>query len=303
MIVTLEKMLGRRLAQARKRNGWTQARLASEIDKGYERSMISHVEAGRATLHFDALVKAARALDVSIDYLAGLTDDPSPADDRSRTSGSGLQRVPLRSVTITAPGQLNIESAPIMGHLAFRREWLEVHGIAADRCSAIEVADDSMEPTLQEGAWSLVDHQRTLRQGNGIFALIIDSELSVRRAVYSDEDWLLDSDNPKVRASAWPSNARVVGQVLWTGRVLGIGCVLHRAQDPRSETTFLVRSVLGMVGAKRSTTCTAMAPIVWECCGERTSNDTAALRGGIDSARKDPRRGIEERPQRRPAAG
>ena len=171
MIVTLEKMLGRRLAQARKRNGWTQARLASEIDKGYERSMISHVEAGRATLHFDALVKAARALDVSIDYLAGLTDDPSPADDRARTSSSGLQRVPLRSAAIAARGQPDFESAPIMGHLAFQREWLELHGIAPDRCSVIEVADDSMEPALQEGAWILVDHRQTRRVGNGIFAL------------------------------------------------------------------------------------------------------------------------------------
>ena len=107
-----------------------------------------------------------------------------------------------------------------MGHLAFRREWLEVHGITADRCSVIEVVDDSMEPTLQEGAWTLVDHQRTRRHGNGIFALIIDNELSIRRAVYSDEDWLLAGDNPKVRASAWPIKARVVGQVVWTGRVL-----------------------------------------------------------------------------------
>ena len=219
-IARLGRMLGRRLALARKRNGWTQARLASEIDKRYERSMISHVEAGRATLHFDALVKAARALDVSIDYLAGLTDDPSPADDRSRTSSSGFQRVPLRSATVSARGQLNIESSPIMGHLAFRREWLELHGIEADRCSVIEVADDSMEPTLQEGACVLVDHQRMRRQGNGIFALQIDNELSIRRAVYSDEDWLLASDNPKVRTLAWPSNARVVGQVVWTGRVL-----------------------------------------------------------------------------------
>ena len=213
-------MLGRRLAEARKRNGWTQVRLASEIDKRYERSMISHVEAGRATLHFDALVKAARALDVSIDYLAGLTDDPSPADDRSRTSSSELQRVPLRSDVIATGEQPDIESAPIMGHLTFRREWLEAHGIAANACSAVEVADDSMEPTLQEGAWILVDHRRTRRLGNGIFALQIENELTIGRAVYADKDWLLASDNPKIRSSKWPSNARVVGQVMWTGRVL-----------------------------------------------------------------------------------
>ena len=213
-------MLGQRLAQVRKRNGWTQARLASEIDERYDPSMISHVEAGRATLHFDALVKAARALDVSIDYLAGLTEDPSPADDRSRSSSSRLQRVPLRTPTSAENGPLDIESAPIIGHLAFRHEWLKAHGMRADACSAIEVADDAMEPTLQVGAWVLLDHRRTRRQGNAIFALQIDNELSIRRAVYSDQDWLLASDNPKVRDSEWPTSARVVGQIVWTGRAL-----------------------------------------------------------------------------------
>ena len=37
---------------------------ASAIGERYERSMISHVETGRATLHFDALVEVAQALDV-----------------------------------------------------------------------------------------------------------------------------------------------------------------------------------------------------------------------------------------------
>ena len=90
----------------------------------------------------------------------------------------------------------------------------------ADACSAIEVADDAMEPTLQAGAWVLLDHRRTRRQGNAIFALQIDNELSIRRAVYSDQDWLLASDNPKVRDSEWPTSARVVGQIVWTGRAL-----------------------------------------------------------------------------------
>ncbi len=44
--------------------------------------MISHVEANRSSLLYDGLVKAARVLGVSIDYLAGLTDDPTPAADR-----------------------------------------------------------------------------------------------------------------------------------------------------------------------------------------------------------------------------
>ena len=46
--------------------------------------MISHIESGRSGLVRDGLVKAAQVLDVSVDYLLGLTDDPVPVDDRVR---------------------------------------------------------------------------------------------------------------------------------------------------------------------------------------------------------------------------
>ncbi len=44
--------------------------------------MIGHVEHGRSGLLMDGAVRAAEILDVSLDYLAGLTDDPRPAADR-----------------------------------------------------------------------------------------------------------------------------------------------------------------------------------------------------------------------------
>lgn len=213
-------MLGQRLAQLRKRSGWTQARLAAVIGESYERSMISHVESGRATLHFDALVKVARALDVSIDYLAGLTEDPTPADDRCPADTSRLQRVPLREFADSEGRSTDLASAPPIGHLAFRREWMETHGISPDNCSAIEVPDAMMEPTIQAGAWVLVDHRRAIRQGSSIFAVNLGDKLYVRRAVYSDQDWLLVGDNPKCETLAWPREATVLGQVVWMGTVL-----------------------------------------------------------------------------------
>ena len=111
-------------------------------------------------------------------------------------------------------------SAPPIGHLAFRREWMETHRINPNDCSAIEVPDDLMEPTIQASAWVLVDHRRAIRQGSSIFAVNLEDELYIRRAVYSDQDWLLVGDNPKCEAMAWPREATVLGQVVWMGRVL-----------------------------------------------------------------------------------
>lgn len=67
----------------------------------------------------------------------------------------------------------------------------EAHGISTDSCNVIEFADDSTEPMLQEGTWPRVDHGRTSLQGYGIFALQLSSELSLERAVYSEDDWPL----------------------------------------------------------------------------------------------------------------
>ena len=182
--------------------------------------MISHVETGRATLHFDGLVKAARTLHVSLDYLAGLTEDPSPSEDRIPANESGLRRVPLRQMARAGGVPDDVLSAPVIGYLAFRSEWLDNHGITAEGCNAIEVPDESMEPTLQSGAWILVDHQRIRRQGGEIFAVLVGKDLFVRRAVYSDDGWMLTCDNPKRKTVAWPSSSRILGQVVWSSRVL-----------------------------------------------------------------------------------
>ena len=75
-------MFGARLLESRKRVGLSQRRLAIKIGERYSGTMISHVEHGRSNLLLDGATKAAEVLNVSLDYLTGLTDDPAPVDDR-----------------------------------------------------------------------------------------------------------------------------------------------------------------------------------------------------------------------------
>ena len=58
----------------------SQLQLAAAMGDRYDRSMIGHAEHNRSALLLDGAVSAARALRVSLDYLAGLVDDPTPAD-------------------------------------------------------------------------------------------------------------------------------------------------------------------------------------------------------------------------------
>lgn len=74
-----------------------QADLAVQISPDYSRSMVALVETGRRGLPFARVVNVARALGVSLDYLAGLTDDHRPAAEISRllVECRESQRIPI----------------------------------------------------------------------------------------------------------------------------------------------------------------------------------------------------------------
>ena len=232
---------GRRLAQSRKRVRLTQVQLAVALGDRYDHTMISHVEAGRSALLFDGATKAARELNISLDYLAGLTDDPVPssqlskalADERARVSelddAGALAPADSREfrpvlltqgMGIAAGTGANPDDERVLGSLAFRDDWLRRHGLSHTRCRVIEVTGGSMEPTLQHRAMILVDFQRTTRRRDKIFAVRTEDGPIVKRLQRTEDGWQLVSDNTAYKPVPWPRDAQVLGQVMWTGRTL-----------------------------------------------------------------------------------
>ena len=65
----------------------TQTDLGVAVGKTY--SLIAHVEAGRKQLSWEGWVLAAKELNVSLDYLAGLTNNPLSARDREERAARG----------------------------------------------------------------------------------------------------------------------------------------------------------------------------------------------------------------------
>ena len=65
----------------------TQTDLGVAVGKTY--SLIAHVEAGRKQLSWEGWVLAAKELSVSLDYLAGLTNNPLSARDRGERVARG----------------------------------------------------------------------------------------------------------------------------------------------------------------------------------------------------------------------
>jgi transcriptional regulator with XRE-family HTH domain len=71
-----------RLRAAREKRGFNQAQLATEA--GLPSTTISHFEAGSRKPSFDNLRRLSRALNVSSDYLMGITDTPDASGPGSR---------------------------------------------------------------------------------------------------------------------------------------------------------------------------------------------------------------------------
>ena len=112
-------------------------------------------------------------------------------------------------------------SEEVSGQVWFRRSWLDEHGLDASRCAVIVIAEDSMEPTLMDGAKILIDRERTVWRAGDIFVIQTPDGLIVRRAgADADGRPLMMSDNPTFEDMAWPDGAQPIGRVVWTARTL-----------------------------------------------------------------------------------
>ena len=197
------------------------------------------VEGGHSRFSVDRLGAAARALDVSTDYLHGLTDDPTPAgqlaralaaatggrlDDRSARAGPGDDGdyIGVSELASAAGGGAVVYDERVTGRIKFRRAWLARHGLVARHCRVIQVIGESMEPTLVDGCSILVNHTSRQRRIGHIYVVRTEDGLIVKRAgKHLSGVWQLVSDNPDKRTwpnRPWPEDAAIVGEVKWTAR-------------------------------------------------------------------------------------
>lgn len=65
-----------RLRSLRKAKGFSQVKM--QMLTGIDQSDYSKIECGKRQLSFEQCRRVALALETSMDYLAGLTDDPTP---------------------------------------------------------------------------------------------------------------------------------------------------------------------------------------------------------------------------------
>ena len=206
-------MLADRLASSRKRLGLSQAKLAAAMGERYSQSNISHIEAGRVGLAGEGLSMLARALGVSIDYLYGLTDDPTPAAELSR--GANLDAPEIAQVAAVPGSGMRSYDDTVIGWRPFEREWLRDRGIDPGNCSLVKVQGDLMEPTLPDGCVVLVDRSLREPHDGGIYVMETEEGLLVKRVGRHEGfgGWALLSDKWKWPPVPFTDDVHIIGRV------------------------------------------------------------------------------------------
>ena len=229
------KIIGDRLLQARQRRGMTQKRLAKEI--ATSASHLSSMEHGRVGISIRTALGVARILRVSVEYLAGMVDDPrSPSDmvaeierksdeiDVIKKRHEDSDDVAISEIDTSAGAGAVADDEKVTGHMKFPYRWLRNRGLRPAVCRIIRVSGDSMEPTLPNGAAVLVNLGSKHLQDGKIFVVRIGDDLLVKRTVRDPEaGWLLVSDSTAKDVWAtrpWPEDAQIIGEVKWVGRAL-----------------------------------------------------------------------------------
>lgn len=209
-----------RLSQLAKEGGRNSRKDLSAIT-GVPVSSLDKYAAGSREPSFDYLVQIAEGAGVSLDWLAGLSDD------RSRSSEGSFVAIPLLPEAVSAGGGMVAEANDwrVDRLLMFRREWMARIGVNPLRAHVLRVIGDSMEPTLFEGDVVLADVGDQSILGGGLFVVLLEDGPAVKRLDRDDDGAVLvlsDNDRYRARRVVPPlaDTFRIIGRVRWYARTL-----------------------------------------------------------------------------------
>lgn len=142
------------------------------------------------------------------------------------TLRDGLVEVPMLNVDASAGFGAVAESESAHTRFGFDERWLaRLTRAKGTSLSIINVAGDSMEPTLSSGDEVLVDaSDQSSQLRDGIYVLRADDALVVKRVTLKPggRKITISSDNPAY--PSWDdvdrSDIQIVGRVIWFGRAL-----------------------------------------------------------------------------------
>lgn len=213
--------IGKRLKYEMQKRGISSARLAT--DAGVKTSFIYDIISGKsANPSTVKLARVAESLGVSLASLVNTTPQPELIETQPGDTLFIPQLTVDYHTSNPTPGTAHEEQAPV----SFSRQWISAHLHVPERnLRWMRLTDDSMEPTLCRRDLLLLDCSAQSASPPGIYALLERNALLVKRlervGAPGEEHLRVISDNPQYSTyERSVFDARILGRVLWFGRVL-----------------------------------------------------------------------------------
>jgi phage repressor protein C with HTH and peptisase S24 domain len=173
------------------------------------------------------LIKIARLLETTPEYLAGETDDPEagalpPPTPATIAQQLGMTLIPQIDLHFALGGGTFVDGEVTTMMVPYRTEWLNhITRGRPDDVFLTKGDGDSMIPTILDGDDVIVNRaERVIDKQDKIWALGYGDLVSIKRVMRLPSGrYQLNSDNHSV----WPTEAleeelRVIGRVIWIGR-------------------------------------------------------------------------------------
>jgi phage repressor protein C with HTH and peptisase S24 domain len=136
---------------------------------------------------------------------------------------SEFTKIPFYDVKASAGDGTVVDRPHLLHQIAFRKDWLKrITSASMVDLAVILVTGDSMEPNLSADDTVLVDLSQTRPGDDGIYVLLYDDGLRVKRLRVDPVRRVIriTSDNPAYDPvdNVRPEEIHVFGRVIWLGR-------------------------------------------------------------------------------------
>lgn len=227
--------VGTRIKRAREALGMTQTVLAKSV--GVSQQAVMELESGRAkgTKHTAKFARALGQDAMWIELGEGRIREPGKAA-RAAQKAIEAPRVPIPPDDYERVAVFDIRAAGKGGTLAhdaqpiafamFALDWLRgVTRTHVSKLAVMQIAGDSMEPTLCNGDRVLIDTAQANLRREGVYVIGVEDTLMVKRVTMHPRSKRvsLTCDNPRYETykDLDPDRLNVAGRVIWFGRTLG----------------------------------------------------------------------------------
>ncbi len=155
-------------------------------------------------------------------WIAAINENFNVDPDWLREGRSSLDRfvqVPVVAARLGAGGGSHVVDSGVQGHMAFRSGWLQKKGRSRDMV-LMQVIGDSMEPSIHEGDYVLIDQSKQEIYSGGTYALGLEDTIMVKQLDKRPNELVILSTNP--RYSPIVLSGDELDTMRLIGRVIGI---------------------------------------------------------------------------------